>query len=180
MNARIQEILEQLDQHRAALRSAVDAVPPELRERRPAPDRWSVAEVLEHLSIVEGRVTGVLEARIAAARAEGVGEESGTGPVVPENYVALIRDRSRPRVASGASAPRGEMDADAAWAALERSRSALRQAVLSGDGLALGEVTQAHPALGELNLYQWIAFVGGHEARHTDQIREAAEQLAAR
>lgn len=180
MHPRTQELLDRLDTHRVELRDAVDAVPAGLREQRPSPDRWSVAEILEHLSIVENRIAGILASRIAAARAEGVPEESETGPTVPESFIPMIRDRSRPRVASEASTPGGAMDADAAWAALERSRNALREAVLSGDGLALGEVTAPNPALGELNLYQWIAFVAGHEARHTDQIREAAGVLAAR
>ncbi|MBV9772498.1 MAG: DinB family protein [Gemmatimonadetes bacterium] len=179
MHVRTQRLLDELDTHRAALRAEVDRVPPALREQRPAPDRWSVAEVLEHLSMVENRIAGVLEGRIAAARAEGLREETETGPVVPENYVALVRDRSRPRVASEASTPRG-LDAEGAWAALEQARGALRRAVLAGDGLALGEVTAPHPALGEIDLYQWIAFVGGHEVRHTDQLREVADALAAR
>jgi hypothetical protein len=48
---------------------------------------------------------------------------------------------------------------------------------LSGDGLALAEVVHVHPRLGSLNLYQWGVWVGGHEARHTEQIREIAVTL---
>lgn len=42
-----------LNADRRALRAAVERVPASLRTVKPAPDRWSVAEVLEHLSIVE-------------------------------------------------------------------------------------------------------------------------------
>jgi hypothetical protein len=35
-----------------------------------------------------------------------------------------------------------------------------------------------HPALGVLDGYQWLAFVGTHELRHANQIREIGEALA--
>ncbi|MEA2712972.1 MAG: hypothetical protein QOK27_933, partial [Gemmatimonadales bacterium] len=37
---------------------------------------------------------------------------------------------------------------------------------------ALGGLTFSHPLLGSLDLYQWILFVGQHEARHAAQIAE--------
>ena len=43
--------------------------------------------------------------------------------------------------------------------------------------MALGAVTDHHPILGEINLYQWILSVGGHEQRHTAHIWEIAEEL---
>ncbi len=73
--------------------------------------------------------------------------------------------------------PPSDVSAATAWKSLEESRRALREAVISGDGLALSEVKYPHPVLGEINLYQWILFVGSHEVRHTAQIREIAEQF---
>jgi hypothetical protein len=49
--------------------------------------------------------------------------------------------------------------------------------VRSADGLALSEIVQPHPVLGPINLYQWIAFVGAHEARHAAQVMELRELL---
>src|SRR3982750_3756815 len=54
MHSHLEAVFARLDASRAALRAAVDAVPSDLRRQRPAPDRWSVNEVLEHLSLVEG------------------------------------------------------------------------------------------------------------------------------
>ena len=47
----------------------------------------------------------------------------------------------------------------------------------AADGLALSQVTAKHPFLGVLNLYQWIGFIGYHDLRHADQIREIGEQV---
>ncbi len=38
------------------LRRTVEAVPVALRSRRPAPDRWSAAEVVDHIAIVEEQI----------------------------------------------------------------------------------------------------------------------------
>ncbi|MEP6705962.1 MAG: hypothetical protein ABJC05_00505, partial [Pyrinomonadaceae bacterium] len=75
--------------------------------------------------------------------------------------------------------PQGDIDARSAWATLQQSRETLRAAFLAGDGLALSQVIQPHPVLGPINLYQWMLFVGSHEMRHTAQVIEIAEQLAA-
>jgi hypothetical protein len=36
-------------------------------EYKPSPDRWSVAEALEHIIIVEGRVLGMIEKTVQQA-----------------------------------------------------------------------------------------------------------------
>ena len=63
LHPRILELIEYLDEHRRHLHEAVASVPPPLRERKPGPDRWSVAEVVEHVSMVEQRVAALLAAR---------------------------------------------------------------------------------------------------------------------
>ena len=64
MHPRIAEVLTYLDTNRAALERTLKEVPPASRERRPASERWSVAEVIQHLALVEGRITELLASRI--------------------------------------------------------------------------------------------------------------------
>ena len=51
MHPRIKELVEALDSRRAELTRAVNDLPTSARNRRPLEDRWSVAEVLEHLAL---------------------------------------------------------------------------------------------------------------------------------
>ena len=60
MQPRITEVLTYLDTRRAALESTLAEVQPALRELRPSPESWSVAEVIQHLALTEGRVTEVV------------------------------------------------------------------------------------------------------------------------
>jgi uncharacterized damage-inducible protein DinB len=57
MHPRTEEVLNYLEERRADLRAAVDSVPVEMRNKQPGADRWSVAQVLDHLTIIDRRVT---------------------------------------------------------------------------------------------------------------------------
>lgn len=179
MNPRLEEVFNYLDTERRELRAAVDLVPAELRDQQPGPDRWSVAQVLQHLVIIEKRIGMGMTKWVADAKTAGVGPESETSSVLNSLDLALIADRSRRRNAPEEARPNGELDAASAWTALEQTRAALRAGVVPGDGMALGEVIQPHPVLGPINLYQWLLFVGSHETRHTGQVREIAAELNA-
>jgi DinB superfamily len=177
MHPRTEELVAHLDRHRAELETTMSGVPHALRERRPDTGGWSVAEVLEHLTLVEARIGQLLDGRVTAARAAGLGLERDSAPVVPTLDVARVLDRSAPLTASEASQPTGKPVADVAWAALTAQRRAFRTMVVAADGLALGEVMIPHPRLGPLNVYQWVVFVGAHEGRHAAQIREIASRI---
>ena len=178
MHPRTEELLNHLEDNRAALHAALEAVPSSLPETHPAADRWSVAEVLEHLGRVEEQLTRLLAAKLAEARLTGaLGPERESGPIA-DSLGDLLLDRRRRITAGDRVLPRGEMDAATALATLDRTRTKLRDLVLSHDGLSLGAVSHPHPAFGALDGYQWFAFIGSHEARHAAQIREIGEALS--
>lgn len=172
MNPRIQEVIEYLDLTRADLTNAVESIPADRRDQKPGDDRWSVAEILEHLNIIESRVGKLVAGKIEGARAAGVGPESDTSPVLETVDRARLEDRTNRISAPEAMKPQSQTDAATAWATLQQSREKLRAALIGGDGLALSEVKHEHRALGLIDLYQWAIFVGAHEARHTAQVRE--------
>jgi uncharacterized damage-inducible protein DinB len=178
MHPRTEELLHHLDETRAALRAAVDAVPSSLRDARSAPDRWSVAEVLEHLARVEEGITRLLASKLTEARTTGALEpDRETSSVVGLIDRDLILDRSRRITAGERVLPKGEMTSAAALDALDTSRAKLRDLLITHDGMSLGAVSHPHPVLGNINGYQWFAFVGAHEVRHAGQIREAGAAL---
>jgi DinB superfamily len=173
---RLQELFAYLSVRRNALREAVDAVPEAQRNQPPEPDRWSVAEVLEHLALVEARFKTIVSDRLSEARASGLAAEHETGSIVGTFNQAGILDRSSKHLAPDVVRPQG-VDWHTAWSRLDEVRRSFLDTYLSGDGLALGDVIHVHPRLGSLNLYQWGVWVGGHEARHTEQVREIGVSL---
>jgi uncharacterized damage-inducible protein DinB len=179
MHPRIEEVINYLDRERAALREAIERVPPDSRDKQPGPDRWSVAQVLQHLGLIEKRIGLGMTKWVKGARNETLGPEQETSSVMNSLPLQLIIDRTQRRNAPEEVRPPGDISAEAAWAELEAARETMRSAFLSGDGIALSKVIQPHPVLGPINLYQWMLFVGSHEERHTAQIIEIAEQLSA-
>jgi len=170
MHPRFAELTEYLAQQRRAVLAAAAAVPTEQWTERPAAERWSVSQILEHLHRVESGTAVLVAKRIAKAREAGHPPETQTSSVVGTLERFAVSDRSRPLVAPTIAEPTERKMAE--------SRAALFSAIESGDGLALGEIRHTHIRFGELNLYEWILFIGEHEKRHALQIEEVAAQLA--
>ncbi|HWS86336.1 MAG TPA: DinB family protein [Pyrinomonadaceae bacterium] len=172
----VPEIYEHIDRTRARLTAAVEGLSEEQQSFSPAPDRWSVAELVEHLSIVEAGVVRLLEKLLGKAAEAGAAEAAAPGlfadPVSIEEFVE--RSRGVRLEAPERIRPTGLRLADS-LARLKESRAALhalRPRVERADGRAL---RFPHPAWGPLDLYQWLLFVGAHEDRHLAQI-EALKQ----
>jgi uncharacterized damage-inducible protein DinB len=177
VHPRLAELANYAGAQRTELLTAVSLCPEPLRQQRAEATSWSVAEVLEHLNRVERGVTRLLVHGLERARAEGIGPELETGTVMDSLDRFQLTRRGRPISAPEPVRPRGALSAAQALAALTESREALLLALEAADGLALGAITQSHPLLGPLNLYQWVLFVGQHEARHATQIQDITTQL---
>lgn len=169
MNPRLEEIFAYAASTRDELLRAADA-PEEERSRRPSDGRWSVAENLEHLALVEAGTVTLLAKMLARARAAGLGPEREEGSVLRSLDEHGVEQAAHPIAAPSFVAPTGALTADASLASLARSRAALLAFYRDADGLDLGAVRARHVALGELDLYQWPLFVAQHERRHARQI----------
>lgn len=167
-------IRERLATEHDALRARLGRIPAALQSRRPAPDRWSIAEVLEHLARVEGGMAKLLTLR---------GHEAPSGDAPPPSAIGtpqlarLVRDRSRKIEAPERVRPAGALGAAEAWARYDAVRAQLLAAFAAADPVSLDGLTHPHPVFGALTLRTWVAFSADHEARHAAQIGEIAEQL---
>jgi hypothetical protein len=179
MHPRLAELVIYADLQRKALLAAVSLIPEPLRDRRLHAECWSVAEVLEHLHRVETGITRLLTRGIERAKAAGAAPEHEVTSVLGSLDSFGLTQRFSRVNAPEPVMPRGELTAVQAVAALEESRRGLLAAVALGDGLALGAISYPHALIGMLNLYQWILFVGQHEARHVKQIQELGRGLIA-
>jgi hypothetical protein len=171
----VSEIYEDIDRTRGRLRRAVEGLSEEQQGFRPAPDRWSVAQLCEHLSIVEGNVAALLRKVLGKAEAEAPAREGGFAPVSIGEFVE--RTHGVKLDAPEAVRPGGTRTLSESLAALTDSRAALhalRPRLERVDGHAL---RFPHPAWGPLNLYQWLLFVGAHESRHISQIEALKESM---
>jgi hypothetical protein len=177
MHPRLAETMTFLEEKRRELLQSFEGVDGEKLCRRAAPDGWSVAEILEHLRMVESGIARLITKRVGQAREAGLGEEKSTASVMPSFDRHRATLDSAVLQAPATVQPRANVDLSEALDGLESSREALRAAVVSASGLSLGEIKHTHPVLGELDLYQWLIFVGQHEGRHRKQIERTLKSI---
>lgn len=171
------EIFDKIDRTRARLFEAVEGLTDEQHCFRPATDRWSVAQLCDHLSIVEGNVLKLLSKVLAKAEASGAPARHGAtfAPVSIDEFVERTRGvklEAPETVRPAESRPVAE-----SLAALRDSRAALHALRPRLERLDAHALRFPHPAWGPLNLYQWLLFVGAHEARHLAQIEALKESM---
>ena len=178
----VAEIYEAIDESRSQLLASVESLGGGQDAFRPGPDRWSIAEIIEHLSLVEGQIARLFHVMLSKAEAAGAtraedeaaaATASFAAPVSIEHFLEALREKKL-QSPDGAR-PGGQLSLADALARLHDSRAALhslRPRLERIDGTAL---RYPHPAAGPINAYQWLLFVGSHEDRHRLQI-EALKQ----
>lgn len=169
LHPRLAEVMEYLQSKREELLRSFAGVPPQ-RMLRHVEEGWSVAEIIDHLRLVETSIAQLISKRARDARANGIGAEQSTESVLKDLDHLGIEGSTAFIEAPSIVRPRKNVDVAEAIAGLEASRRELRAAAASASGLAIGEIKQKHYTFGDLDLYQWLVFLGQHEGRHTRQI----------
>jgi hypothetical protein len=170
-------VLALLARERAHLLAEVERVPAARRGERPAPDRWSVHEVVEHVARVDRGVALILAARAAQPLA-ATPEELAGAHMTPARGAA-VRDRSRRFDAPERVRPTGTVPPEAALAQLAAARAALVAAYGAADAAVLDGAVHPHPVLGPVTLRGWFELAAHHDARHAQQVAELAAALGA-
>jgi hypothetical protein len=135
---------------------------------KPAPDRWSVGENLEHVILVEGRGRGFVE--IALNREPEPGRRSGY-PGSSESLIAMLRDRSHPRTGPEQIQPKGRWPLERLATDFEAARKQTCE-LLEKTTADLRAHFSPHPLFGELDCFQWLLVLSAHSDRHRAQSEE--------
>src|SRR5262245_21892748 len=99
MHPRTEELLAYLDHGRADLRLALDEVPTARQTTRPTSERWSDAEALEHLRLVERSMSLMFTKRLDEARARGLEPEREVSSIRSMLDITAFLDRTHARKA---------------------------------------------------------------------------------
>lgn len=133
---------------------------------KPAPDRWSIAEVMEHVALIEGRVQEII-GKLADAPADSPLREVKQ---VDAFVLYQVPNRSFKFQAPDRIHPIGRWKGPAALEHFLEGRKKAFELLASAAHLR-GRVLP-HPIFGAWDGYQWILAGAGHSARHTSQIHE--------
>ena len=154
---------------RKQLLDAVAGLSPAQWNYKPSPERWSVGEVAEHLTETEDfifkLVTDTLLKQPAGPRAEK--------PESRDQWIMqVVPDRSRKAQAPEPLRPGGRWPARQALEAEFKARRDRSIKFVETTCEDLRAHTGKHPALGDLDAYQWFLFLAAHSERHLQQLLE--------
>ena len=166
----LQEIWKENDAIREALVTEVRGLSVAQLAFQPAPGKWSIGEILDHLSLAERSITRV--ASRVLQQAAGLGLVGEPGSIQPPPHEIDRELFNAPANAPESVLPSHGRPLERLLVSLEESRERLTEVSSRADGRVVGNVTIRHFQLGELHFYQWLVLEGAHESKHLFQIRQ--------
>lgn len=134
---------------------------------KPAPDRWSVAEVMEHIAVSEDYLRGfVIDQVLKAPPAPDRDVKK-----LDEMVLAMVPDRSHKFQAPEPLRPTNKFSTPADTLKHFLESRAKTESLLK-DTPDLREHAFDSPMGQKLDAYEWILFIAAHSDRHTKQIKE--------
>ena len=162
--------LKHLQATRDAFLQSISGLSEKQWKFKPAPDRWSVAEVAEHITVSESAILGLVQKQFLASpaapdkRAEVKGKD--------ELILTAVPDRSHKAQAPEFLKPtnRWATEAELTKAFEDERKTTMDYVKTTNDDLR--DHFGPHPVFGTLDAYQWILLISAHSERHTKQIAE--------
>ncbi len=134
---------------------------------KPAPDRWSVAQVMEHIAAAEDFIRGMLKEKVMIAPAGELGRDVKK---TDEAVLAMVPDRTNKAQAPEPLVPTNRFGSpEGSVKHFAESRAATEDFLKTATGLR-DHVTDS--PLGKLDGYEFVLFIAAHSERHTKQINE--------
>lgn len=135
---------------------------------RLVPEQWSIAQVLDHLYLMERTI----------AHQMGVTLKQGQPAPTNTKPYHLTLDRTRRIQAPPHMVPTEEPKSfEQLKEQLEQSRASLIRVLEGHSDDQLTQLSFPHPVFGLMDLKQWEEFIGLHEQRHMEQIRDIKQAL---
>jgi hypothetical protein len=134
---------------------------------KPAPDRWSVAQVVEHIAAAEDFLLTLDKEKVMTAAA---GEPGRDVKKTDDAVLAMVPDRTNKAQAPEPLVPTNRFgSSDGSVKHFVESRATTENFLRTTTGLR--DHVMDSP-LGKLDGYEFVLFIAAHSERHTKQINE--------
>ena len=176
--AEIDQAIQCFDQARQHVRNVTTGLSEAQWRFKTAPDRWSIAEILEHMVLTQERVFGRVTGLLTEAPAPPPDRDHSR---IDRVVLEKLPDRSFKAKAPEFIEPTGQLSPADAFARMDTNYRRLTEYVQSTPGLRehildappLRVVTEG--AYTTMDGYQWALTVARHDERHVLQIMEVKQ-----
>lgn len=174
----IDEIYTTNDKVRENLKDVLSKVSDEQAIFLSEGEKWTVAKIVEHISIVGNGMLRISAKLLKEAQSKGEtsdGKANITGEFLQKASAAREQKFEAPEMV----VPTGNQTIAESLIKMDETRKNLEEMRPLFESVGCSpDFTFPHPAFGPLNANEWLALLGGHEARHTQQIAKLLEKSA--
>ena len=162
--------VRELEGTRQRFLEAIRGLSPAQWNFKPGPDRWSVAECAEHVTLAEDLYFELVTKQLMQSAADPSKKREVQGK--DDMVLATMRDRTSKRVAGEAIQPTHRWATPAEVAAEFNRRRDRTVNYVKTTKDELRSHFQTHRAVGLIDGYQWFLLAAGHTDRHLAQAAE--------
>jgi hypothetical protein len=166
--AEISRAVAYLDKTRDGVLEATRGLSPAQLNFKPAPERWSVAEVTEHLAATEAFLFNLILTQVMTAPARS---EAADVKAIDDFVLKAIPDRTTKLKAREQLVPTNRFNTPADSLQQFKDSRAKTSAFLE-QTKDLRDHALDSPLGKQLDAYQWVLFIAAHSDRHTKQMLE--------
>ncbi len=163
-----EKAVQYLQQTRDGIVTAVKGLSEAQMKFKSAPDRWSVAETLEHIALAEDFLYQNVTDKLMKAPAGAADRDTAK---IDGMIMAMVPDRGQKKQAPGPLVPSGRWTPAETLDHFLKSRAKTVEFLESTPDLR-AHVSTENPFQQPMDAYDWLLFVAAHSERHTKQILE--------
>ncbi len=175
MSTRLNTQFNELEKSRKALFDSLQKYPDEVLNKQPAPGKWSVVQVMEHLMASEGASLQYLKKKtLDTSRAQPAGFKGQWRLFITKLIFYSPASFGAPSALEPPATfiPLKQVEAD--WAKLRGDTFQLLSKLSETE---LKKELWKHIISGKMNIYQMLEFFGIHFKRHQKQIERTLKQV---
>lgn len=172
----ISEIYAANDQIRQRLIKKIGNLTDADAAQLPKGEKWTIAQIVEHLSIVEDGMTKICAKLLAEAQKENK-QSDGAARISGDFIKGVTAIANQKLEAPERVRPTGTQTIAESLQKVKENRDRLNDLRPLFETVECSEQKFPHPFLGALTAHEWLIMLGGHEARHVKQIENILEKI---
>ncbi len=142
----------------------------------PDGEKWTIQQLVEHISIVEHNVARICSKLIEASKTNG--KLSDGSLAVADDFASKWSAVSNVKLeAPERVQPTGNVSIAHAFEQMDSTHDALAALRSDFESYDLSGSKFPHPYFGDLTATEWLILSGSHEARHTTQLERILEKI---
>jgi len=171
-NQTISDIYTNNDKIHEKTKQFIESLTDEQIAALPEDEKWTIAGIVEHIAIVQDGMTKISAKLLTKAQTAGSKPADGTARI-SENFASKAAEAQNLKFeAPDRVRPTGNQSITESLAKMDETRRALEELRPLFESIECSEFKFPHPFMGDLTAHEWLALIGGHEARHLKQIEK--------